>query len=275
MRPEESEIRSLDPAGLTEFETGSTNSLAPFEDESSTLLDEYATASPSLLDEFDGHLETIYSVHPVPDESGSNREDSEDVDEQQWPDEPEEPAESDIEPGSVFDEVDEIVGKEEPAPGEASAGSQARRPVIGFICKHATDFPGITDSHGRMIGRRSVHLIELPCAAIVKPKWLTQTLEKGASGVFVLACVPGVCHHRRGSCIIQGRIDGSRPPSLEAVADKSRIRLIHGHVNSRDDVLRQIEEFLLEVSRLDGAVGSKAITPELLPGEFGEIEPME
>jgi coenzyme F420-reducing hydrogenase delta subunit len=281
MRREDPDIgRVLNPAGLTEFETGSTNSLAPFEDESSILLDEYTTASPQLLDEFESSIEIIHSIQPVPlDPDENQKEDGSEGDGDSEKGE-ESKSDEDSENADVSEDLivtDAVKAPELPTIEELSwedrtANQEPKNPVIGFVCTHAVDFPGITDSRGRMIGRSSVHMIELPCAGMVKPGWLTKTLENGASGVFVLACVPGVCHHRRGSCIIHGRLEGSREPMLDEDADRGRIRLFDGHVNSRDEVLKQIEEFLVEVSSFDRAIDTKPIIPEEIHIEFGEIE---
>jgi coenzyme F420-reducing hydrogenase delta subunit len=128
------------------------------------------------------------------------------------------------------------------------------------------------DAHGRMIGRNTVHFIEMPCAGMVKPKWLKYVLDKGASGAFVVSCFPGSCHHRRGACVFHGRWEGSRDPALDRHVSQSRIRLFEGHLAARDDLLRRLEEFLQKIANMDASLQTRETTQNEPPVPVEETE---
>jgi coenzyme F420-reducing hydrogenase delta subunit len=255
---------SVELKGLTEFEIDSATGLAPFEAECTTLLDEYTDASPNLLDEFESTRDIIFSLDPVPEESTEVP-----------PDEPkaeaseQETSEETIEPARPI-EPEPPEREEERAPEDRFAEPQPARPVIGFVCKHSVNLSEITDSRGRMAGRTTVSMIELPCAGMVKPSWLEHALEKGASGVFVVACEPGSCYHRRGGCVFEGRWDGSREPAVGPGLDRSHARLFHSHYLDRMDLLKEIEKFLQEIARMELSTSLGYETPE----ELGESDPL-
>ena len=228
--------------GLEEFETGSRIGLAPFEEAGTTLIDEYTLSSPNLLDEFEDTL----GILPVVEPDQSDQEETEAGGEEE--DEIEETADEFGEKGEV--EIPEGT-EEEPLVIERPTIPQPLNPVIGLVCRHAIELAGIMDSHGRMIGRGVVHLIDLPCAGMVKPEWLKHALEKGASGVFVAACEPASCHHRRGACIFKRRFDGSGEPALSPEIDRRRIRLFYANTIERDLLLARIEQFLSDLAEIN------------------------
>ncbi len=253
--------------GLEEFEIGSATGLAPFEEESTILLDEFTTASPNLLEEFEETYETIHidellgsitqgdeeepQEEPDPDESAPSVE----------PSAPEGEAdesgdEEDAEPEDEGDEVEQVEAEppevvEEPPPKEPEEELEPLTPVVGFVCEHAVDLPELMDLQGRMNGRPIAHLVALPCAGMVKPSWLELALDQGASGVFVIACEPGSCHHRTGSCILEERWIGKRRPMLKSRVDRERVRLFQFHRPARDELLGRIDAFLAELGKLD------------------------
>jgi coenzyme F420-reducing hydrogenase delta subunit len=246
------------PSGLDEFETASTIGLEQFEDGSATLLDEFTLSSPHLLEEFDGSTDIVFLREPLRGSPDGY------PDEEIGESEGEGQEESTIEAPQVIEQDKEPVKTDSPAglqqaslPGEPVSFDEpvelgqevppSIRPVIGFMCRHAADIPGISDARNRMIARGMVSIIELPCAGMVKPKWLTHALDSGAQAVFVASCGPGTCHHRRGACILTGRWLGSREPRLAEELDKSRIRLFYGYPAARDELLREIESFLNEI----------------------------
>lgn len=239
--------------GFAKFISESPTGLAPFEEESAFLLDEFENASPNQLEEFEETIETISLSEPVGERS---QEGEEEVREDETPDEDSQSFEDvasgeeeteDIETASEESETESLVGEEivrEKFPEEAGRIPQS---VIGFVCRHAVDLSSIMDSHGRMIGRSWIHLIDFPCAGMVKPSWVEHAINKGAEGVFVVACYPGTCHHRRGACVIHGRWNGLRQPSLSENIDRKRLTLIFSNVIEREEFIEKLENFLQDI----------------------------
>jgi len=244
-------LLKLDPKsleiGLEEFETGSSIGLAPFEEAGTTLIDEYEMSSPNLLDDFEDRLDVL----SILDQDDGNPEESES---EPGP-EPVEEIDVEIEDVEEIGEADEVgmppVENQEPLVIERPTLPQPLNPVIGFVCRHAAELPGIMDSHGRMIGRGVVNFIDLPCAGMVKPEWLKHALDKGASGAFVVACEPASCHHRRGACIVKGRFDGTGEPALSPEIDRRRVRFFFAETIERDQLLARIEQFLTDLAEIN------------------------
>ena len=252
--------RDSDRRGLSEFETGSETGLAPFEDESAVQLDEFSTASPNLLDEFD---EAVYfaQTSQQPEEENVTRTQDEPLgppDKEQAEEEPVEAEETSDEtapekPEGEPEEEERPLEEEKPAREEPEPVPEPARQVIGFVCEHALDLAGVTDAHGTMIGREKVHLIGLPCAGMVKPGWIRLALEHGASGAFIVGCAPGSCHHRTGSCILEGRWHGLRRPMLPSRCDRNRLELFLFLPAARQELLEAVDSFLAKLARLDAS----------------------
>jgi len=235
------------------FKIENSSGLAPFEEESSILLDEYPEL-PNLLEEFEETLDTVFLVEPFSEEG----EGGEPYEEALLEEKGEEGEEGEKEEEGEVLEEEAPSEEEELFPEEIGVPPQPKAPVVGFVCRHAVDLGRVMDSQGRMAGRSLVHLIGLPCAGMVKPSWIEGALARGASGVLVVACRVGTCHHRRGACIVRGRFYGWREPALKDTVDRSRVKLIHTHPLEREGFLSEVETFLLELGKLDERVNSRS-----------------
>jgi len=113
------------------------------------------------------------------------------------------------------------------------------------------DPEGLADENGRMYAHPMVYLIEVPCAGMVKPEWLTRIIGGKASGAFVISCSAGSCHHRRGEAIVAERLKGARRPMPVGKFDRRRLRLIVSHPQSQRELLEAIDGFVAELGKLD------------------------
>lgn len=241
--------------GLAEFESGNVVSLVEFELDSTLLLDEFNPESLGMLDEFNASLETIHEDDlGAPGEDGDDKpvEDIEDEESEQADGEDEEKRDKDTTDEDLLKSIDITSGPEPVIIPEPV------NPVVGFVCEHALDVSKLTGPGGRMKDRRMVFLLPVPCIAMVKMSWLGYTLDKGASGVFMVSCSPDLCHHRTGAEINENRLIGKREPSPFKNFDSSRFRLLKGHPAARDGLLKEIDEFIFELGILDKAEKSKA-----------------
>ena len=254
-------MEQQDKIGLAEFEIGMP-----------TFLDEYTDASPNLLDEFESSRDIIFSLDPIPETPEIEHPDTQPGElSADTPSQEPQPAESDQ---ALLVPTSEIEPREPKTDQPPEPLPLAYKPasVIGFVCKHSINLSEIMDPHGRMIGRTEVHLIEIPCAGMVKPEWLEHALREGASGVFVVACDPGSCFHRRGGCVFEGRWQGTREPRVGEDIDRNRARLVHAHFLARESLLKDIEKFLNDLDRLNSQ-GRTIQAEELIP-ELGETDPL-
>ena len=236
--------------GPDEVDSGVATGLAPFEEESSILLDDFSFGSPIMLDDFNVTSEVVY----LDDLFGNSNE--ENVDSDELIEEPGEGVEALGEEADAELTGDDIgaqppEGEEGLVTGEPETALPPSRPVFAFVCECAVDTKELVDEHGRMRTRPEVHVFALPCAGMVKPSWIELAMDRDASGVMVIACEPGSCRHRTGSCILRARWKGERRPMLKSRIDRSRVRLIQHHPVTGDELMKKIEGFLGELGRMD------------------------
>jgi coenzyme F420-reducing hydrogenase delta subunit len=267
-------------SGLEEFETGSGISLSPFEEDSSILLDEHPleTYQDGMLEELDATLDKIHFDGMLGNlEDDGESEETEDIPEEtEVPDEEpvEEPVEVEEEltespvenlPAEEIEDDDDTIeiGAEdqyierefppehEPVEHESDKPLVPVNPVIGFVCEHAMDLTGVVDASDKMFDRPIVRLISVPCAGMVKPSWLKHALDNRASGVFIVSCAPGTCHHRTGADICTERWEMKRRPMVLRACDRRRMRKLDFFKVAGQDNLIALDNFLLELGRLD------------------------
>jgi coenzyme F420-reducing hydrogenase delta subunit len=250
----------LNEAGLAEFESDSMVALVEFENASSLLLDEFSPDVLGMLDEFNTVLETIHqdglgeSANDDPDsperendgeseteDAEEGKEEKDDAGEREEGKKPESPV-----PGTDLIKPEPVIPRPEPVP-------EPLNPVVGFVCEHALDISKLTGPRGRMKGRRMVFLVSVPCAAMVKPSWLDYSLAKGASGVFIAACSPDLCHHRTGAEINARRLQRLQKPALSDDIEMKRVRLFNGHPAGKAEFFKDLDRFLRELAALDQA----------------------
>ncbi len=269
----------IENRGLDEFETGSGINLSPFEEDSSIQLDEHPleTYQDGMLEEIDEVLEKIHfdgMLGNGEDEEG--QEETEDVPEEvgepdEEPGEPEkveeevtESPDEDLSAEEIEDDDDTIeIGAEdqyierefspehEPVEHEPEVPLEPVNPVIGFVCEHAMDLTGVIDASDKMFDRPIVRLISVPCAGMVKPSWLKHALDNGASGVFIVSCAPGTCHHRTGADICTERWDMKRRPMVLRSCERRRMRKFDFFKVAGQENMIALDNFLLELGRLD------------------------
>ena len=245
-----------DELGLAEFESDNVVTLVEFENESTLLLDEFDPGVSGMLEELNTVLEIIHEDglgSSVDDGPATEESDETDVsgDEEEKEEDEDKDGEEISEP-VVKDEELLIPEPEKPLPRPKPV-PEPMNPVIGFVCEHALDISKLTGPRGRMTGRRKVFLVQVPCSAMVKPSWLGYSLAKGASGVFIVACSPDLCHHRTGAEINERRLNRLQEPALSEDVEMRRIRLFKGHPSGRDEVMKKLDAFLRELSELDKA----------------------
>lgn len=235
---------------LVEFEHGSSTSLAHLEDACSIMLDVYEEKEAQMLEEFERSLETVLLDETVGQEPPEPDEEADEATEDEPVEETEEIPEELLSEDEFFEEEEppELEKEPEMIP-EPLPGPE--KPVIGFVCRHALDVGSIADADGIMDAFPFVHLIELPCAGMIKPEWLKLVLEKGMSGVFVVSCRESSCEHRSGAKVTTERIKGNRRPMIAGKFDTRRFRYWESHPLDHDIFLKGLAKFLEELGAQD------------------------
>jgi len=237
---------------LVEFEHGSSTSLAQIEDACSIMLDVYEEKDAAMLEEFERSLETVLLDETIGQEPSEPDEDAGETPMDESDGESEEISEG-------LESDDDLVDEEEPPELEKEPEITPEplpgpeKPVIGFVCRHALGVNSIADADGVMNAYPFVHLIELPCAGMIKPDWLKKVLEKGMSGVFVVSCREASCEHRSGARLTTERIHGKRRPKIAGKFDTRRFRFWESHPLDQDIFLKGLAKFLEELGALDTA----------------------
>ena len=72
--------------------------------------------------------------------------------------------------------------------------------IIAFLCTWCS-YAGADKAGARQEPYpANVHIIRVMCSGRVEPEFIFSALAKGADGVMILACHPGDCHYKEGSC---------------------------------------------------------------------------
>jgi F420-non-reducing hydrogenase iron-sulfur subunit len=72
--------------------------------------------------------------------------------------------------------------------------------IIGFLCNWCS-YAAADKAGGQQKPYPSnVQVIRVMCSGRVDPQFVLSAFVKGADGVVILACRPGDCHYKEGSC---------------------------------------------------------------------------
>mgnify|MGYP006301458551 CR=1 FL=1 len=71
--------------------------------------------------------------------------------------------------------------------------------ITAFTCIYCGYMAADTASALRIEYPANVKLVKLPCTGKTDPRYLLEAFEKGADGVYVVACPMGNCHHVKGN----------------------------------------------------------------------------
>jgi coenzyme F420-reducing hydrogenase delta subunit len=71
--------------------------------------------------------------------------------------------------------------------------------ITAFTCIYCAYMAADTAGALRLQYPASVKLVRLPCTGKTDVRYIVEAFEKGADGVYVVACPLGNCHHVRGN----------------------------------------------------------------------------
>lgn len=71
--------------------------------------------------------------------------------------------------------------------------------LTAFTCIYCGYMSADTASSLRVAYPPNVKLIKFPCTGKIDPRYIMEAFEKGADGVYVVACTLGNCHHVEGN----------------------------------------------------------------------------
>ncbi len=81
-----------------------------------------------------------------------------------------------------------------------TAGTAFEPKVIGFLCTWCSYAAADKAGNQQKPYPSNVQVIRVMCSGRVDPQFVLSAFVKGADGVIILACRPGDCHYKEGSC---------------------------------------------------------------------------
>lgn len=124
---------------------------------------------------------------------------------------------------------------------------------IGLMCEWsgyaAADLAG---AEGRQYPPQ-MRIIRLGCSARFDPYLVLWAFLRGADGVLLGACDPGMCHYVEGNERAEARVDGLRKMLKEAGFDPRRLRLEWFRPDDAEKFVEVVKEFTDEIDYLGSA----------------------
>jgi ferredoxin len=107
------------------------------------------------------------------------------------------------------------------------------------------------------------YVFHVDCAGTMHTSVVEFLVRTGMGGVMIASCSPRDCWNREGPKWLEQRLYHDREAELQARVDRRRIRLMYAGLGERREVRRALEEFRLDVHRLDRALGEEDIKLDL------------
>ena len=71
----------------------------------------------------------------------------------------------------------------------------------------------------------SIKIVRVPCTGKVDLMYLLTVIQKGADGVYVVGCLEGSCHYKKGNFKARERVEHARNLLEEVGIEGDRIRM--------------------------------------------------
>ena len=71
----------------------------------------------------------------------------------------------------------------------------------------------------------SIKIVRVPCTGKVDLMYLLTAIQKGADGVYVVGCLEGSCHYKKGNFKARERVEHARNLLEEVGIEGDRIRM--------------------------------------------------
>ncbi len=99
--------------------------------------------------------------------------------------------------------------------------------LTAFTCIYCGYMAADTASSLRVEYPANVKLVKLPCTGKIDIRYILEAFEKGADGVYVVACPIGNCHHVKGNVRAQARVKHAKYLLEEVGLDSERLDIFY------------------------------------------------
>lgn len=122
--------------------------------------------------------------------------------------------------------------------------------IIGFLCNWCSYAGADKAGGGQVTYPPNVLIIRVMCSGRIDPQFVLSAFEKGADGVILLACHPGDCHYKEGSCRALQRHSMLNLMLEPFGIEKSRCRLDYVSAGEGEKFGRVVQEMVESVRML-------------------------
>jgi coenzyme F420-reducing hydrogenase delta subunit len=95
--------------------------------------------------------------------------------------------------------------------------------ITVFSCIYCAYMAADTAGSLRQEYPANIKIIRLPCTGKTDPRHILEAFEKGADGVYILACNLGNCHHERGNERGKARVEHTKEILKEIGIEPERL----------------------------------------------------
>ena len=78
--------------------------------------------------------------------------------------------------------------------------------IVAFCCNWCSYAGADLDGYSRLSYPANVKIIRIPCSCRLNPLFVLRAFQRGADGVILCGCHPGVCHYTTGNYYARRRM---------------------------------------------------------------------